>query len=171
MKVLAVLEVMWDWQAMTSSAGYEKIAPRFFSISPDNHTGRRLYWFLENMLEYESELQVTNACPQLVGSANGRGTPSVPWLEENLQQWRYKLEKAGEKQENTLTLVCGRVAQDTYSQVSLKPSSRTIYLPHPAARMWTRSSLDLAKQFVQDCSNDVALTIQRGQLVPKRLKL
>lgn len=176
MKVLAVLSVMWDWEGMTSGAGYEKIAPRFFTINADNVSGKRLYWFLDGLLQYNSELQVTNACPQLVSSPNDKGTPSVKWLEENLAQWQYRLEVAKEKQEETLVLVCGKVAQATYDVVNLKPSSRTIYLPHPAARMWTRSSLDLAKQFIQDTRivsqrNHLSLSIQRGELVPKRLKL
>ncbi len=119
MKVLAVLEVMWDWQDMTSSAGYTTTAPRFFTINPGNFTGRRLYWFLEGMLKYDSELQATNACPQLVSSPKGRGVPSVSWLEENLEQWRYRLEVAKERQEEALVLVCGKVAQATYSAVSL----------------------------------------------------
>ncbi len=67
---LAILETMWDWRAMTSEAGYAR-APAFFSINPDNFSGRRLYRLLGDRLN--TWLQVTNACPELVSGPNQHG--------------------------------------------------------------------------------------------------
>jgi hypothetical protein len=79
---LAILEVMWDWRGMTSGAGYDQFqSPRIYEINPVNFTGSRLYWFLDST---GYDLRVTNACPQLVTSADKRGTPDPKWLKANL---------------------------------------------------------------------------------------
>lgn len=124
MNAVAILEVMWDWRAMTSSAGYTQQAPSSFSINQHNHTGSRLYDWLGS----EWEGTVTNACPELVSSAKGRGKPDVVWLHNNLS----------DLQPFDLLLVCGRVAQRTYEQESSwykRGNERVVYTPHPAARV------------------------------------
>jgi hypothetical protein len=80
MKIVAVLESMWDWRQMTSGAGYKE-APRSFRINPDNYSGKRLY----RIVGRDADLHVTNACRELCGSANHHGTPDPDWLRENLE--------------------------------------------------------------------------------------
>lgn len=127
-RVIAILEVMWDWRARTSAAGFREQAPRWFDINPENFTGRRLHKWLHEF----DEFKVTNACPELVSSAKGRGTPSKQWLHENLMALH----------PFNLLLVCGRVAQETYEAADAL-GARVIELPHPAARCWNRQGLDL----------------------------
>ncbi len=153
---VAVLQEIYDWRGMTSSAGYVRQAPRHFEINPYNFTGRRIYQWLGHY-----DLLVTNACPQLVSSARGRGTPDKVWLSANLK----------ELQPFELLLVCGSVAASTYS-IKDAGNARVIELPHPAARMWDRNLLDRVKEIVQ-AGNDqpsVNLSIKQGELVIKELK-
>lgn len=134
-RAVAILEVMWDWRARTSAAGYQERAPRWFDINPHNFTGRRLHRWLEHF----DDFKVTNACPQLVSSAKGRGTPDSAWLSENLIAL----------QPFDLLLVCGRVAQETYKRADAV-GARIIELPHPAARCWNRQGLDLVGTTIKD---------------------
>lgn len=117
---------------MTSGAGYqvERRAPRWFTINPHNHSGRRLY----RLVGTGAELLVTNACPQLQHGPNDHGTPDPIWLAQNLRMLI----------PFNMLLVCGKVAQDTYDKTDFQPAKRipVIRIPHPAARMWTRSMLD-----------------------------
>jgi hypothetical protein len=131
---MVVLEVMWDWDNMTSEAGYEKVAPRHFRINPYNYTGRRLHWLLGH-----NQFLVTNACPDLVSSANGRGTPDPGWLKENLKKYPYDL-----------LLICGRVAEKTFERCGYRPCCRIITLPHPAARgYWSKANLYRTRDLIQ----------------------
>lgn len=168
---VAVLEIMWDWRAATSSMGYGKgLAPRSYRINPNNFTGRRLYNWLGtteskikgSQLKY-SELKVTNACPQLVNSASGRGIPDANWLRENLEI----LEPI------KLLLVCGKVAQETFVKCC-EPSptflaARILFVPHPAARMWTSQALSTVRRVVQEGQHDVQITIKDKRAKIKRL--
>jgi hypothetical protein len=126
MKVVAVLETMWDWRQRTSRAGYTQ-APRQYRINPANFTGKRLY----RIVGHDHELVVTNACPQLVTGPNQHGTPDPAWLLENLELIA----------PFDLLLVCGKVAEKTYG-LSGHEFEHTIFMPHPAARMWTHAMLD-----------------------------
>lgn len=134
MKIVAVLESMWDWRQMTSGAGYRE-APRSFRISPENYSGKRLY----RIVGLDADLHVTNACRELCGSANHHGTPDPEWLRENLDLLA----------PFSVLLVCGKVAQATYAQ-SGHHFERTIKLPHPAARMWTQAMIAAAAQSVRE---------------------
>ncbi len=129
--VIAVLETMWDWRSMTSNAGYQE-APRYFRINPDNHSGRRLY----RLIGIGHELWVTNACRELVRSASDHGRPDPAWLHENLTML------IGQFQPR-LILVCGKVAQETFSRCSyiLPATTTTLHIAHPAARSWTIANL------------------------------
>ena len=125
MKIVAVLETMWGDRPGR--------APRFFQINPDNNSGRRLY----KLVGEEHQLLVTNACKELVTSANKHGKPDPKWLADNLS----RAHKAD------IILVCGKVAQKTYWQavelfaLCVHSGQRVYHIPHPAARRWTKKRL------------------------------
>lgn len=137
-RVVAVLESMWDWRAMTSGAGYSE-APRYFRINPENYSGRRLY----RLIGEGCNLLVTNACRELVRSAKEHGTPNPAWLAENL-----RLLDGGDDEGRTgrvqVLLVCGKVAQETYRRCGLVlPKATVLEMPHPAARLvWTKDKIE-----------------------------
>lgn len=148
MKVVAVLDTMWGW------CGLEKERTRHFRINPNNHSGRRLYWFLGH-----HDLLVTNACPELVSSAKGRGKPDRYWLRENLAElWPFDM-----------LLVCGKVAQQTYEQRSAPHPCRIIEMPHPAARTWDRQSLDFARRLITSGKLSLHLGFKNRRLVAEKL--
>jgi hypothetical protein len=134
MKIIAILESMWDWRQMTSGAGYKE-APRSFRINPDNYSGKRLY----RIVGRDADLLVTNACRELCGSANHHGTPDPAWLRENLELLA----------PFNVLLVCGKVAQATYAR-SGHEFERTIEMPHPAARMWTQAMISETAERVRE---------------------
>lgn len=101
-------------------------APRFFRISPTNHSGRRLY----SLVGVEHELLVTNCCAGMQTSARVHGVPDAAYVTENLR----RLEPF------VLLLVCGAVAQRTYA-ASGYTSSCAMPLKHPAARTWTKEEI------------------------------
>ena len=133
-KVIAVLESMWDWRGMTSGAGYRE-APAFFSINPENFSGKRLY----RIVGANATLLVTNACRELVESANHHGTPDPAWLAQNLQS----------EEPFDLLLVCGKVAKATYEKSGVHYWEKVIEMPHPAARNWTNAALDAMHARIQ----------------------
>jgi hypothetical protein len=116
-KAVVVLETMWGDPKAT--------APGFFRINPYNHSGRRLYWLLGH-----EDFWVTNACRELVSNARQHGTPDPDRLAKNLQRLTYDL-----------LLVCGKVAQRTYRNCGYEAACKTLFMPHPAARSWTKASL------------------------------
>lgn len=142
---VAVLEVMWDWKSRTSRAGYLERAPRHFTINPTNHTGKILYEWLQGY-----ELVATNACPQLVTSASGKGQPDREWLHANLTRLM----------PFDLVLVCGKVAQSTINLGDTK-GARCLFLPHPAARQWTKRGLSLVGRLVREGTKDYEVTFDR----------
>lgn len=121
-KIVAVLETMWGDRVGR--------APRYFKINPYNLSGKRLYRFVgpENV----SRLVVTNCCRELVTSVKQHGKPDAHWLDENL-----------ERLNPSVVLICGRVAQETFDETGRQYAGchKVIYLPHPAARTWTKKSL------------------------------
>lgn len=125
-RVVAILETMWGDEAGE--------AARFFRISHQNFSGRRLY----KLIGSAASLLVTNACRELVTSARHHGTPNPAWLAENL---RY-LDAAHHRIQ--ILLVCGKVAQATYKTCGyLADKAAVIEMPHPAARaVWTTTYLD-----------------------------
>lgn len=148
LRATVVLEVMWDWRSMTSNAEYVEQAPKWFTINPNNFTGRRLHWFLGH-----NDFLVTNACPELVSSPNHRGTPSKDWLKSNLKEMydRWKFDTV---------FICGSVARSIYEHNWL-PLVRTIYMPHPAFRGWNRTTLDEAKRRIQSEQSNLDLDYLR----------
>lgn len=132
-KVVAVLDTMWDWRGLTTTAGYRQ-APRFFQINPNNFTGRRLY----QLIGSNSKLLVTDACPELVSSPKEHGTPNTKWLRDNLVQLHSLMHGID------VILVCGRVAQKTFQQIHLEfTRTEVIEIPHPAARtVWTKAYIE-----------------------------
>src|SRR5204863_10164647 len=134
MRVVAMLETMWDWRGMTSGAGYSE-APRFFRINPDNHSGRRLY----KLIGHDAQLLVTNACRELVTGPNQHGKPDPQWLAENLAEIEAKRPDSATID---VLLVCGKVAQQTFRMSGYQPKkARIVEMPHPAARMWTANMM------------------------------
>lgn len=133
MRVVAILETMWDWRSKTSEAGYSE-APRFFRINSQNYSGRRLY----RLIGPDARLLVTNACRELATSAKGHGKADPGWLGENLTT----LDTSGHS--INVLLVCGKVAQKTYRECGYAPTvARVIEIPHPAARAyWTQQTLN-----------------------------
>lgn len=141
-RVVAILETMWDWQQKTSSAGYSQ-APRFFRINPGNYSGRRLY----KLIGPGAQLLVTNACKELVSSSKEHGTPDPEWLAGNLAE--IEVNRTDSVAIDVL-LVCGKVAQETFKKSGYKPlHARVLEIPHPAARqVWTRD-------YIQQVSRDI----------------
>ncbi len=127
-KIVVVLEVMW---------GLRGDRPRrWFEINPYNHSGRRLI----SLVGHE-HFVVTNACPDVVYSATGRGTPSKKWLQANL----------GFLQPDVL-LLCGNVAQSTFEEF-MAPNAKVLRLMHPAARTWSMESIKKAKRQISRAIN------------------
>lgn len=141
MIIVAILETMWDWRGMTSSAGHTRTAPRYFTINPENHSGRRLYSLIGGQDIHH--LSVTNACKELACSAKQHGTPDPAWLRENLDGLMCMVSHGGNGID--LLLVCGKVAQATYARSGFKmPKGRYVLeIPHPAARfVWTAEKIE-----------------------------
>lgn len=145
-KAVAVLDVMWGGRSLRRSVPH-------FTINPSNHSGKRLYWLLGH-----TDLLVTNACPQMVVNAKGRGKPNREWLATNLASL----------QPFELLLVCGKVAQDTVKLASGK-GARILFVPHPAARMWTKQALSFTRDVIQHGITDLELEFIKGRLVASRL--
>lgn len=127
-RVVAILDTMWDWRRKTSEAGYNE-APKFFRINPQNHSGQRLY----KLIGPNVRLLVTNACRELVRGADHHGVADPVWLRINLEE----LERHG----FDLLLVCGKVAQGAFKESGFTSRIKTLEIPHPAARVWTKSYL------------------------------
>lgn len=150
MRVVAILETMWDWRGRTSGAGYCE-APRYFRINPQNYSGKRLY----KLVGPNARLLVTNACRELAKSAKDHGIPDPHWLAENLKIINGDIEDPDENIKSTqridVLLVCGKVAQATYKNCGYTPAqARVIEMPHPAARVyWTRHNIAMMAQRIQ----------------------
>lgn len=137
--VVAVLDTMWDWKGLTSAAGYAQ-APRYFRINPNNFTGRRLYKLIGPM----NHLLVTDSCKELVSSSKEHGTPDPQWLSDNLQI-------INALRPIDILLICGKVAQRTFSEVSYVPeNARILQIPHPAARTWTKDMIQAVSEGIQN---------------------
>jgi hypothetical protein len=144
-RVVAILETMWDWRQQTSGAGYAE-APRYFRISPENYSGKRLY----KLVGPDAQLLVTNACRELVTGPEKHGKGDPVWLSENLQimDGVAGVHPGGNFETDNrwhidVLLVCGKVAQMTFAQCGYRPkTSRVLEIPHPAARMfWTMGKI------------------------------
>jgi hypothetical protein len=122
MRIVAVLETMWGERPANPGK-----APRVFRINPYNFTGRRLYRFIGP--EHANNLYVTNCCKELVCNARQHGKPDVEWLKSNLL-WL----------QPEVILICGEIARKTFQRTGFA-QGKHIYLPHPAARMWTKEML------------------------------
>jgi hypothetical protein len=134
LRVVAVLETMWDWRGMTSGAGHRE-ALRFFRINPDNHSGKRLY----KLVGENAQLLVTNACRELASHAGQHGKPDPAWLAQNLAEIELNRE---DSVPIDLLLVCGNVARATFAACGYKPiGARVMEIPHPAARTWTAAQI------------------------------
>jgi hypothetical protein len=154
MKVVAILETMWDWRGMTSSAGYEE-APRFFRINPENFSGRRLY----KLIGPNAKLLVTNACRELVTGPNQHGKPDPKWLADNLWQ----IEHGPRGATIDVLLVCGKIAQQTWEACDYElqsPNVRVVKMPHPAARyIWTTAEVERMSRVIRG-EIDATQTVQ-----------
>lgn len=132
MKVLAVLDTMYNWKRLAD--GHTE-APRYFQINPRNHTGKRLY----KLIGPGNQLLVTDCCREIGVSSTSHGTPDPEWLKENLSMLRGWA---------NLILVCGNVASKTYDATGFTfPHVRKIL--HPAARTWTKELLEQTAKDIQ----------------------
>lgn len=170
---LCVLDTMWDWRSKTSAAGFEK-APNFFCINPQNHSGKRLFQ-LTGLDPKRTHLWCTNVCPELVSGPKHHGTPNLERLAANLTRWEVLVRKKWvtkeEGLENASTLlVCGNVAQSTFLLLKEKPLYRTIFIPHPAARSWTRKMVKKVSQFIQEGKANLRMRIIEREISVRRLE-
>lgn len=124
---VAVLDTMW--------IGRVRKAPPWFHINPHNRSGARLY----KLLDGHYDLLVTNVSPTTVTSAKEHGKPNVLYMENNL------IRISKEVAPIDLLLVCGNVAQRTYSEAVFVDAGfaveHTILMPHPAWRGWSTATL------------------------------
>lgn len=122
---------MWNWRGYH---GEDVEADRYFRISPDNFSGRRIYRICGPHL-----VLVTNSCRMIQRSANHHGKPDSSWVKENLQAL----------QPFKLLLVCGRIAKETYLATGLE-YPKVIFMDHPAARRWSNITLDAMTERVRE---------------------
>lgn len=125
MNVCALLESMWGWGGYCTPG---EDAPRFFRISRQNFSGKRLYRICGDV-----NLIVTNSCRVIQESANHHGEPDPIYVAENLK----KALTGG----CDLFLICGKVALQTYKATGLN-LPKVIFMDHPAARRWSNEKLD-----------------------------
>lgn len=125
-RVVAVLEVQWG-----------PYPTPYFRINPYNFSGARLI-----KLVGHGNFYVTNACPGVVATAKGRGKPCAAWLAGNLA----RLQPA-------VVLVCGRVARATFKRSMVGKAAKVLYLPHPAARTWTKQAIKRTSKRIQRIIN------------------
>lgn len=130
---------MWGWHGYHDAGN---LAPRFFRINPNNHSGRRLY----KICGPEHNLIVTNSCPIVQSSANHHGKPDPVYVAENLN-------KAFEDGAD-LFLICGRIAQETYKAANFHWVFPNVYfMDHPASRRWTVAKFEAARNAVAGHAN------------------
>ncbi len=143
MNIVAVLEVMWGW------CGLESAETQWFSINPDNFTGKRLY----KMIGEKHDLLVTNACKECVETASGKGIPDPVWLRDNVAQLKTLFKP-------DLILICGKVPLNTWklADISLY-HERVIVMPHPAARSWTNERMYDVNRIINTCPGDWEVTL------------
>lgn len=151
MNVVALLESMWGWGGYNDAG---EVAPRYFRINPDNHSGRRLY-----RLVGAHSLLVTNSCRIVQQSANHHGTADPEWVRENIGILNID--------RMHLLLVCGKVAQQTFRKIATIPAGAIegkayiagigtisfLMIDHPAARRWSIEKLDQTQQHIERLLN------------------
>lgn len=147
-RIVALLESMWGWGGYNTPG---EQAPRYFTINPDNFSGRRLY----RLCGFEHQLFVTNCCPIVQSSASHHGQPDYSWVRENLVTLN----------PFHLLLVCGKVSKSTYDTIKgfrtikgeAEPAYGVIYMDHPAARRWSNEKLDATAKLIaerlSECQN------------------
>lgn len=113
-RIVAILAVQWGYPG-------DKVLP-WFRINPYNHSGARLI----KLIGHRNFL-VTNACSDIVYSASAKGAPDAEWLQRNLTLLAPEV-----------VLVCGSVARATFRRGMVGKAVRVLYMPHPAARMWSK---------------------------------
>lgn len=141
---VVVLNTMWDWENLTTSAGYKAVAPRWFSINPNNKSGKLLYYILGT-----KGFVVTNACKELVTNPNQQGKQDPVWLANNLRALY-------EKYQYKMILVCGKPANSCFTKCNellttdyKPPKMRVIKLKHPAARDWTKQEVERWRKYLE----------------------
>jgi hypothetical protein len=121
---VAILDTMW---------GTAGAAQKWFLINPTNASGRRLYKLTGSRY---GNLAVVNACPQQTDHATKHGKPSVEWLAASLGSLPTHFTRRG-----VPLLVCGAVAQETFTAMDIKWNGPVIFMDHPAARRWSKEKI------------------------------
>jgi hypothetical protein len=129
---VVVLDTMW---------GEGGDAPKWFLINPSNHSGRRLYSLTGS---HYGNIAVVNACPGQTTHATKHGTPSPIWLAHSLLALPKHYTRRG-----VPLLVCGKVAQSTFEQLTIQWGGPVLYIDHPAARSWTKAKLDQVRKQIR----------------------
>jgi hypothetical protein len=149
--IVALLDSMWRWGGYKDAG---EVAPAYFRINPNNHSGRRLY-----RLCGQHSLLVTNCCRIVQPTANHHGKPDVEQVRSNLTLL------AEEKMH--LLLLCGRIAQATFQELgsTILGTEGTCYLSgagiirylcmdHPAARRWTKEMIEQKARSIERLCRD-----------------
>ena len=123
MVIVVILEVQWGGRK----------ASRYFQINPYNFSGARLI-----KLVGHDDFLVTNACPECVSTARGRGKPDAEWLAANLAMLT-----------PNVVIVCGRVARATFKRRMVPRGAKVFHIAHPAARTWTKAALSRTAKRIQ----------------------
>lgn len=159
---LVILESMW-----LGSAYAGRKAPSWFPISPTNHSGRVLH----KLLGPVTRVLVTNACPLIQASANDHGTPCPLTIARNVgtfpHEIRWLLVCGAVAQETFIKAIeQGNALTSPYQELRAKLAAgymyphqqkghpainvrtRIIFMPHPAARLWSNDLVAVVREFI-----------------------
>jgi hypothetical protein len=137
MRVVALLESYWGYPVGA-------LAPRWFSINPDNVTGRNLY----KMMPPGADLLCMNVHPYIVASANHHGTPDPLYVAWNLRQLDAPMWGTTRPMIDTL-LVCGRIAKETFKRSPYKTYAKILFIKHPAWRAWSNGEFQRVRAEIE----------------------
>lgn len=131
---LVLLDTMWGTRAQR--------APMWFTINPENTSGKRLHKLLA-MTHMEPDFFVGNVCPTMVTHASQHGTPDPAWVIECMRAVPLDVARRAP------LLVCGARARATFEPLRSHYAGPVGYFAHPAARNWTAERMKEAAATVR----------------------